>query len=93
MIVQTPKEYARERAILTGLAFALGLPIGAIVQNGIGFACATPVVSAVLMKTGDYLCREWSGLRNVQRVSDTAYTFTCGKYATFSSLEVTQEKK
>lgn len=91
MIVQTPKEYARSRLILAAFAFASGLPVGAILQDGRGFAAEVQVTSNVLCKVGNSLCADWSGLRDVQRVGDTAYTFTCDKYATFSGLEVKYE--
>jgi len=49
---------------------------------------APRVVSAVLMGVGQHLCKDWQGLRNVERVSEQAYTFTCEKYAAFSKLDV-----
>ena len=72
---------------------ALGATLGALLV-AVGMATAEPeptpcTASATLIKIGEHLCKDWFGLKNLQRVSADAYTFTCGKYATFSDLEVT----
>ena len=79
--------------VRSSVTAALGATLGALLVV-VGMATAEPeptprTVSATLIQIGEHLCKDWSRLRNIQRVSQDAYTFTCGKYATFSDLEVT----
>ena len=75
-------------------AFVLGCTVGAAGYANLVVPAAAVVieqprtVSATLMKIGQHLCADWSGLRNITRVGEKSYTFTCEKYAEFKRLEV-----
>lgn len=86
-------EVIREQLVTTSASSAaLGLVLGLVAYHFL----ATPVcaleapraVAATIMAVGQHLCKDWEGIRNVVRVSDKAYTFTCERYATFSKLDV-----
>lgn len=73
------------------LAFWLGgLVIALVYENLPRPAAAEPPrqVPAMLMKIGQSLCDNWSGLANIARVSDKAYTFTCNRHAVFAGVSV-----
>lgn len=73
----------------TVAAFVLGCAVGATGYAAIQPAQAIPqAVSATLMGVGQHLCKDWQGIKNVTRVSEKAYTFTCEKYASFTDLAV-----
>lgn len=73
-------------------SYALGLISGLLFYHFVAVPAVAVeparAVSATLMGVGQHLCKDWQGLRNITRVSDKAYTFTCERYAQFSQLEV-----
>ncbi len=60
---------------------ALGLIAGVLFYHFVATpSCALEpqrAVSAVLMGVGQHLCKDWSGLRNVEWVSYRSYTSPC----------------
>lgn len=87
-----PQEAARRCANLSTWAYGAGICTGVLVYHFVAapaLAVDPPrAVSATLMGVGQHLCKDWQGIKNVARVSEKAYTFTCEKYAQFSELEV-----
>lgn len=71
--------------------FILGVFLGAY---GMHSTFATPTtVARPLIEVGEYLCREWSGLAEIGRVSKKHYAFRCHSLAMFPEVEVTIEKE
>lgn len=86
------QEAAERCRLATVQSFCLGALGGVLLYHFIAapaLAVDPPrAVSATLMGVGQHLCKDWQGIKNVTRVSDKAYTFTCEKYAQFNELEV-----
>ena len=76
------------RWLLVGVL--LGAVAGATAYHAIEPAQADSPrrVAAIIFDVGSHLCKDWSGLANVERTGKDYYTFTCRRYAEFKNLEV-----
>lgn len=84
---------ARRRCLSFALAaFLAGGALGLYAGHAAWAASASPI-KATLAQTGQYLCKQYLGLKEIWRVGPQDYGFSCHGIAVFPKVEITMEER